>query len=485
MKKVYLITPKKIGTVSPEIYGHFTEMIGGVFYDGLWVGKDSEVPNINGFRKEIIEKLRAINVPVLRWPGGCFAETYDWRDGVGENRPVRPGWWLKNDGRYESNAVGTDEFMDLCELIGAKGYFAANLTSSTPLHILRWMDYCLSPAGTTELAEERAKNGHPEPFDIPFWGVGNENWGGGGNMRPEFYADECRRYATVMHNFAPGAELFACGTDATRYEWANGVIPGLGEHSKISGFAMHYYCGHAGGTVDFTEDEWDMLIAKAERMEEIINRNWNVICAHGMGDKIRLVVDEWGCWHTDNSGPSGGYNLFEQQSTMRDAVITAQTLNIFNRNCDKVRMANAAQLVNNIHCLFLAGGEHCITTPTYYVYDMYKGHQGAEAIDTFVEDNGILEDSVSVSATVKNGRMLISVANLSCRNDAEISLSCVGAGLARKGVARVLANSDMHAHNTFESPDTVTAEEFAVDTAAPVTVPKAGVLTVEAETEEE
>ena len=183
MKKVYLVYPETKGTIAPEIYGHFSEHIGGVFYDGLWVGRDSDIPNIRGFRKELVEKLRALHPPVLRWPGGCFAETYDWRDGIGENRPVRRNWWTPMDGRYETNAVGTHEFLDLCELIGAQPYFAANLTGVTPMHIRDWMDYCLSPRGSTTLALEREKNGSKEPFDVKFIGVGNENWGGGGNIR--------------------------------------------------------------------------------------------------------------------------------------------------------------------------------------------------------------------------------------------------------------------------------------------------------------
>ena len=174
-KKIYLIYPKKLGTIAPEIYGHFSENIGGVFYDGLWVGKNSDIPNVKGFRKAIIDKLIQIKAPVIRWPGGCFAETYNWRDGIGENRPTRINWWNKWDGRYESNEVGTHEFMDLCETVGAKPYFAANITSVPAQHILEWMDYCMSPEGTTTLAKERAANGHPKPFDIPFWGVGNEN----------------------------------------------------------------------------------------------------------------------------------------------------------------------------------------------------------------------------------------------------------------------------------------------------------------------
>lgn len=480
MKKIYIIAPKKIGTISPEIYGHFSEHIGGVFYDGLWVGKDSKIPNIRGFRKDIIEKLREISIPVLRWPGGCYAEVYDWRDGIGENRPTRINWWTSYDGRYESNEVGTHEFMDLCELIGAKAYFAANLTSVTPLHIRNWMDYCLSPRGSTTLALEREKNGHPEPFDIPFWGVGNENWGGGGNMKPEFYADECRRFAEIMNNAFPNSELYACGTDAENFAWTHGVVPNFKSATMhINGFAMHYYCGKAGDPLTFTNAEWDQMMAQAQKMEYIIERNWNTICAYGHEDKIKLIVDEWGCWHPDGSGPSKGYNLFEQQSTMRDAMVTALTLNIFNRHCDKVRMANVAQIVNNLHCLFLAGGENCIVTPTYHVFNMFKGHQGAEAVDTCVTNNDDFANSVSVSASVKDGKMLVSIGNLSCTDDVEISLENVG--FAASGAARavVLANEDMHAHNTFEAPNTVTPVEFELDASKPFTVPKAGVMTIE------
>ena len=479
MKKIYLVYPKKKGTIAPEIYGHFSEHIGGVIYDGLWVGKDSKIPNIRGFRKDLIEKFKAINPPVLRWPGGCYAEVYDWRDGIGENRPTRINWWDYRDGRKEPNEVGTHEFMDFCELVGTKAYFAANLTSMTPMHIRNWMDYCLSPKGSTSLALEREKNGHPEPFDIPYWGVGNENWGGGGNMRPEFYADECRRYATLMNYAFPSAELFACGSDSSKYEWTHGTVPNLSKHT--TGFAMHYYCGRAGDPLNFTEEEWNTMMVKAQKMEEIILRNWSIICAHGKQDELKLVVDEWGCWHPDGSGPSKGYNLFEQQSTMRDAVVSALTLNIFNNHCDKIRMANVAQLCNNLHALFLAGGENCIVTPTYHVFDMYKGHQGAEAIEAIVTNNEEFANSVSVSASVKDGKMLVTLGNLSCSEDAEISLEGIGIGLATKGKVTVLAHEDMHAHNTFDVPEAVTPKTFDFDATKSFVLPKAGIAAIEIE----
>jgi len=477
MKNLYLYTPSVIGSIAPEIYGHFSEHIGGVFYDGLWVGRDSDIPNIRGFRKDLVEKLRAIHPPVLRWPGGCFAETYNWRDGIGENRPVRRNWWTPDDNRYESNAVGTHEFLDLCELIGAKPYFAANMTSLTPMDIRDWMDYCLSPRGTTTLALEREKNGHPEPWNIPFWGVGNENWGGGGDMRPEYYADNCRRYATIMRNTCPSVELFACGSNAADYNWTHGIFPTLDGRS-LDGFAMHYYCGRAGDPLTFSNEEWDQMIHQAQKMEEIILRNWHIISGYAMENRLKLVVDEWGCWHPDGSGPSKGYNLFEQQSTMRDAMVAAMTLNIFNRHCDKVRMANVAQLVNNLHCLFLAGGENCIVTPTYHVFDMYKDHQGAASIETCVTDNENLASALSVSASIKDGKLLVTVGNLSCTEDQIFKLSCVGMNVSSSATATVLSNDDIHAHNTFDAPEAVKPVTVELDAAGEITIPKAGIMAI-------
>ena len=479
MKKIYLVYPKTIGTIEPEVYGHFSEHIGGVFYDGLWVGRDSEIPNIRGFRKDLVEKLKAINPPVLRWPGGCYAEVYDWRDGIGENRPTRLNWWTPNDDRYESNEVGTDEFLDLCEMIGAKPYIAANLTSVTPMQIRNWMDYCLSPRGSTALALEREKNGHPEPYNVPFWGVGNENWGGGGNMRPEYYADECRRFSTIMRNVSNTVELYACGSNADDFTWTQGVMPGLTAIKRqIHGFAMHYYCGAAGDPLTFTDAEWDQMMVQAQKMEAIIERNWNIISGYDMQESCKLVIDEWGCWHPDGSGPSKGYNLFEQQSTLRDAMVTALTLNIFNRHCEKIRMANAAQLVNNLHASFLAGGEHCITTPTYHVFDMYKEHQGACSIDTVVTDNEEFKESLSVSASVKDGRTLVTIGNLSCRNAAVVSLEGVGAEMPKTATMQLLAGDDLHAHNTFEEPEMVVPVTTVIDPTQRITIPRGGIAAI-------
>ena len=480
-KTIHLVVPDQIGTIAPELYGHFSEHIGGVFYDGLWVGKDSKIPNVNGFRKQIIDKMKQIEAPVLRWPGGCFAETYDWRDGIGENRPVRPNWWTPYDKRYESNAVGTHEFVDLCELIGAKPYFAVNVTSITPLHARNWMDYCLSPRGTTTLALEREKNGHPEPFDIPYWGIGNENWGGGGNMTPDSYALEYRRFATILDNvYSAPKDLIAGGANGADYNWTRRLTDSMqGVRRILGGMSFHYYCGKAGDCVDFSTEQWYELLEKAYRMDDLITRHYAVLQGYKMEKEMKLVIDEWGCWHPDGSGPSKGYNLFEQQSTMRDAVISAITLNIFNNQCDKIKMANVAQLVNNLHCLFLASGENCIETPTFHVFDMFKTHQNGTAIKTVAENNGSLDARVSVSASVKEGVMTVTLANCNCEEDAEVSLNLLGGAYVGKATVTTLKGEKMNSHNTFECPNAVVptvVTDIALD--APVTVPAAGVVTV-------
>ena len=487
MKKVTIVYPEELGVIAPEIYGHFSEHIGGVFYGGLWVGKESSIPNERGFRKDALDYLRRIKPPVLRWPGGCFAEAYNWRDGIGEDRPTRPQWWTSYDGRYESNAVGTHEFFDLCELIGAKAYLAVNVTSITPLEAREWLDYCLSPRGATTLALEREKNGHPEPFDIDYIGVGNENWGGGGNMTADYYALEYRRFVTVMKNICNTAAkkpvLVAGGANAADYSWTIGLSANLtsGRHiPHTEAMSFHYYCGTAGEATEFSKEQWYELIEKAENMEKLVTRHYAITKAYGAENTLgRLVVDEWGCWHKDGSGPSKGYNLFEQQSTMRDAVVSAITLNIFNNHCDKVYMANAAQICNNLHCCLLCDGkDNCIITPTYHVFDMFKRHQGATAIRSLVSDNGDLKNKLSVSASKTEGGMTVTVANLSCENEVSFELDLLGVIAASAADATLLTADDMRAHNTFDAPNAVRTSTATVDITKPVVIAPFSVMTL-------
>ena len=451
MDKIYLILPEKLGRINPDIYGVFAEHIGGVIYDGIYVGEDSEVENIHGFRKFIIDKLRAANVPVIRWPGGCFAEIYDWRDGIGDRakRPKRVSWWTYEDGRYEPNLVGTDEFLDFCGLCGARPYIAANLTTMSPLAIRDWVDYVNSPEGTTTMARLRAENGHPAPYNVKLWGVGNENWGGGGNMTPEYYACEYRRYAEVMANASKGLELIGCGANAFDYGWTRGVLGELSKkYVRMNGLAFHYYCGTAGGAVNFTNAEWNQLIAQAGKMQELIDRHWAAAVSYGLENNAKLVIDEWGCWHHDNTDLIADDHLFEQQSTMRDAVVTALTFNIFNNNCEKIRLCAVAQLVNNIHALFLSHEDKCLCTPTYHVFDMFKAHQGGAAF------RAVGNDDISVSASEKDGEVMITLANLSPEKDYELDLAAVGFRLG-EGSVTLLHDDDLHAHNTFADPERV------------------------------
>ena len=481
MKNVYLVYPQKKGVIAPEIYGQFTELLGAVIYDGIWVGKDSEIPNIKGFRKDVIEKMRQIKVPVIRWPGGCFAEGYDWRDGIGENRPVRLNWWTPADGKYEPNEVGTHEFMDFCEAVGAKAYFGINITSATPLDARNWMDYCLSPRGSTTLALEREKNGHPEPFDIPYWGIGNECWGGGGNMTAEFYTNEFRRYAVVMQDTCKNTQLISSGANGSNYGWTRTVCNGITVKSQnhMNGYDIHYYAGmDYCDAVSFTVEDWYRQLRAAATIETLINRHWNIICGWGMQDCGRLVFGEWGNWHKGGSDANGKNNLFERQNTMLDAVSAACTLNIFNNHCDKVMMANISQMVNFLHSLFFINGKDCIVTPTYHIYDMYKEHQGAECVTTTVTDNEKFEDSISVSASVKDGKTLVTVCNVSHENSVEFQLRAVDMDIPETAEATILYNADIHAHNTYEQPEAVMPEKITVNPQKPITIPAASVLSI-------
>lgn len=482
MQTTRIVVPEKIGKIAPEIYGHFSEHIGGVFYGGLWVGRDSYIPNEKGFRKDALDLLRKIGVPVLRWPGGCFAETYNWRDGIGNNRPVRHNCWTRNDGRYESNEVGTHEFFDLCELLGAKAYLAMNVTSITPLDAREWLDYCLSPKGSTTLAKLREQNGHPEPFKIDYIGVGNENWGGGGNMTPDYYALEYRRFATLIDNVCKAcgsdALLVAGGANHTDFNWTHDLAANLATTPRTPGWGMsfHFYTTKAGGCVNYTVDDWNTTIKLARAIEPTLLRHDAITQGFGINNKCKLVIDEWGCWHPDGSGPSKGYNLFEQQSTMRDAIVTALSLNIFNNHADKIYMTNVAQVCNNLHSLLLCdGGKNLITTPTYHVFDMYKNHMEANAVKVLLENN----DTLSASASVKDGYLTFTLANLTADKDEETKVELLGCdtdfALAE---AYVLSSPDMRDHNTFDEPTKIAPKSIKLDIRKAISVPAASVISM-------
>ena len=485
---------KSIGTINPLIYGHFSEHIGGVFYDGLWVGEDSKIDNIRGFRKSLVESFRKIHPSVLRWPGGCFAETYDWRDGIGprDRRPERINWWYDLDKRTESNAVGTHEFIDFCRMVGAEPYIAANVTTTYALNIRNWIEYCNMPEGLTTLTRLRGENGHPAPFNVQYWGIGNENWGGGGQMTPEMYAREYLRYITICRPVRDeNTKFIMCGANSANLEWTRRLLKEWrtdGHRLLVNswGMSLHYYCGTAGTPQEFTEDEWYQLMFQADLMKKVVDGNSAAMYEFDPDRRLHLVVDEWGCWHQDGTGPSKGYNLFEQQSNMRDAVVAALTLNTFNNRCDVVAMANVAQLCNNLHSLYLAGGENFVETPNYHVFDMFKTHQGGRQIavrpccETLEREGFSPLETLSASASEKDGKVTITLANLNVTDTQNVKLTCAGGELKGKAVMTVLRSADPHTCNTFENPTAVTptTSEITLTGDDVIDVPAASVVSI-------
>lgn len=456
MEKIHLVFPETIGTISPRLYGAFIEHLGTVVYDGIYCGEDSTADNIHGFRTCIIEALKKAGVSLLRWPGGCFAESYDWRDGIGpkEERPVRVNWWTKLDGRYEPNLVGTDEFLDFTELCEAEPYIAANITSTTPLNIRDWVDYCNSPAGTTTMAKLREANGRKEPYNVKLWGIGNENFGGGGNMTPQYYAWEFRRFSELVCNVTPDVEMIACGCGAKRddYPWHREVLDNFtttrSPRKTVAGMALHYYTNDVETCPDpetFGTKEWNHLIGIACGIEEAIVRLWGMALGSRQENIGKLAIDEWGCWY--NPGHIEKEHLWRQQSYQLDAAVAGLTLNTFNNHCDKILLATIAQLCNCDQSLFLAEGDKCILTPTYHVFEMYKGHQNGESIRSLYA-----ADKLSVSASVKDNVLTATIVNLSAEEDVSVTLDPLGGSFCGDALVRILGNGDLKAHNTFDDP---------------------------------
>lgn len=466
--RIVVCPDQPFAEIHRDLYGHFAEHLGSCIYDGICVGEHSKIPNVGGLRRDVIEALKNIQAPVLRWPGGCFADDYHWDDGVGPraNRPRRVNIWWGDT--IETNEFGTHEFLQLCNLIGAKPYLSGNVGSGSPRELRDWVEYC-NFAGDSTLARRRVANGAPEPFKVHFWGVGNENWGCGGNFCPEDYAAEYKRFATYMHNF-PGAPLYliACGPDGNNGDWTRRFFSKLGRLKNIHGYSAHYYCGTAGTATEYTHDEWYHLLHKSMAMETLVKQQRAIMDGFDPDRKIGLVIDEWGTWHPPAKGRNP-HHLW-QQNTLRDALVAALTLDIFNRHAEKVVMANIAQTLNVLQALILTDGEKMLLTPTYHVYDMYKSHQGARSLRTFVEAGEIIfagpgqterMPALAGSASMKDGAITLSVVNPHASAPVEAEIDLRGTHVTEARVS-VLSHGDIHAHNTFDAPDTLAPRHSTV-----------------------
>ena len=531
--------------VDPHIFGHFIEHLGGVIYDGIWVGRNSKIENIGGIRKKFIDDMNRIRTPNIRWPGGCFADGYHWRDGIGvpEKRPRTYNFWRReqpaNIDNTETNAFGIHEFINLCRLTNSEPYIAANMGSSSPQEFYDWVSYCNAPTGTLSLADERASNGSSEPFNVRYWGVGNESWGCGGDMTAREYAQKYRQWVTQIPGYvrpflvAAGPEGHQRGkiSDTTalsdiataetdlQLDWTRGFFEGIdnghAESARVDGFALHFYSfyrvlfsGHNFKCEDFDAAGWYTVMHEGLRIEDVIARHWETMQQYKSAQKTKFVLDEWGNWYQD--GPlSGPGHLFSQPLTLRDAIHTALTFDIFNRHCEKFAMANVAQTINCIHSLFLAHGDDFVRTPIYYAFELYMSHMGARRVPLAINVNEITVPVLSAStpdgsqspnpmktvsrkmvglsgsASIKGKRLAVSLTNPSLDHDVSVRLRMGDSSrTVSEARAQVLTHEDARAGNTFDNPGEVGLRPLHVNTETTVvslTLPKHSVATIELE----
>lgn len=450
----------EIGTIRPELHGHFAEHLGSCTYGGLWVGPDSSIPNINGHRKQAVEWLKQVGIPVLRWPGGCFADDYHWRDGIGP-RAKRPKRVNIHWGNYtEDNSFGTHEFIELCKLIGAEPYIAGNLGSGTPQEMRDWIEYCNYPSGST-LSDERIANGSKEPFAVKYWGVGNENWGCGGNMHGDEYAALYRQFATYVRAFG-GTRPFkiACGPNGNDTVWTRAFFDDMRGRGLPEGFAMHFYSGGRNTPMKFDVEQLEQQLSSFATLEAGIKQQRALLDSYDPQRRVGLLVDEWGVWDRMIPEEEKKYGKLFQQITMRSAVAAAMGLNVFHRNAEKLVMCNIAQTVNVLHSLLLTDGPQCIRTTTYYAFDLLKEHRGKASLRTAQADAGPL--GVSVSASRAGSDIVLSFVNPSHNSGARINCPFVGTSPSNAS-ATVLHHSDFNAANTFDAPDVITPKALPVE----------------------
>ncbi|SFC21884.1 alpha-N-arabinofuranosidase [Butyrivibrio sp. YAB3001] len=500
MAKLIINNENKKSKIAPEIYGHFSEHLGRCIYEGLFVGENSDIPNVNGMRTDVVEALKEMKIPVLRWPGGCFADEYHWMDGIGpkekRKKMINTHW----GGVVEDNSFGTHEFFELTKQLGCKTYINANLGSGSVREMSEWVEY-MTFNGVSPMADLRKENGHEEPWTVDYLGVGNENWGCGGNMRPVYYADEYRRYQTYVRNYDGNKPIskICCGPNGDDYHWTKNVLETCFDHTPewqhgfMDGLSLHYYTiptkdwGHKGSATEFTEDLFYQTLKGSYFMEELITRHGAIMDQFDPQKKIGLIVDEWGIWADVEPGTNPGF--LYQQSTMRDALVAGMNLNIFNKHSDRVRMACIAQLINVLQSVILTDGEKMIKTPTYYVFKMFRHHQGATLLGSELvgnsnvgtEKNEVPKIFESVSED-EQGVVTVTLTNNSLEAAEDVDIMFTNSEKAYKVSEAVVLSGKMDAHNTFENPEVVKEAEFkdyeSTDGGLKVKVPACSVLTL-------
>lgn len=508
MDRVHVLYREKIGTISKDIYGFFVETIGSLL-EGIYVGEDSDIANEHGIRSALIEKLKKINAPLFRW-GGCTNEVYDWRDGIGpkEKRPVTLGLAYAMDNKPQKNDFGTHEFMNLCKLAGADAYITLNIASAPPIDAYHWMEYCNIPRGTTTLAELREKNGSPEPFNVKYFGLGNENNEHGGLMSPEDYAAAYSRVASISYAATRNTNLVASGPTWTEVnvDWARRFLANFDRRGKFppwydcrtDAFAMewcgrkmdaisihHYaYDSAADGNGEcFTETQWYEALASGMKIEKLVEVYSQIIQEFAPTANTGLAIDEWGLWTTiKGGGPWFDKPMLRQVGTMREALVAALTLNVFNNHCDTIKLACLTALTNYIHSLFETRGAEMFVTPTYYVFEMMKEHQNAECVRTVCASEtheGV--QRVYASASVKDGKTLVTLVNTCYSQPTDVIVELHNQAFDGDVEMTTLAADDPHAHNSFEHPDAVSSVKsilHACGSELCVTLPAASVVCI-------
>ncbi|MDF7682989.1 alpha-L-arabinofuranosidase C-terminal domain-containing protein [Lactobacillus sp. ESL0679] len=479
---VKILNSRKGQKISKYIYGQFSEHLGRGIYEGLYVGENSDIPNENGLRKDVVNALKKIHVPVLRWPGGLFADTYHWQDGIGpkegRKKIVNTNWGDVT----EDNSFGTHEYFELLRQLGAEAYINANIGSGTVQEMAEWVEYMTMP-GKSPMANLRQKNGRKDPWKLKFFGIGNETWGGGGNMRPEYYSDIYRQYQTFLPQYNKDKPIYrvACGPSEDDYNWTEVLMKNAAQY--LDGISLHYYTlpkgedwiSSKGPATGFTDKYWYKTMDRAKFMDRLLTKHSEIMDKYDPNKKVNLIVDEWGTWYDVEKGTNPGF--LYQQNTLRDVLTGAITLNIFHKHADRVYMANIAQMVNVLQAMILTDGSKMLKTPTYYLFDMYQKHMDAESI---LED-GELPDRITYTASKKDGKLTISLGNYDLNQDKTVDFEFEENPKSIEN-AEIITGSTMDAHNTFDNPNEVTLKEFngatLIDDKLHIAIPAKSVISV-------